>query len=374
MSQQVLADRELTKQKYKEDLPTLFRYAAREASKSSFEVVKEYWRLSRGNGRLSINDYFLYRLFEDERLSMADKERFISDRIHWPISHRCNDPGWAALTEDKWVSYTFMSACAIPTPTTLAVIDTSEREFGQLPKIAKPSELREFLSARTDFPLFAKDNTGIGSFGAFVIAGIEGDLIMREHAEPIACDAVFAEIVGKRSYLLQRFLENHPDIRPLAKYCATVRTVNLVGDGRVLTPFALIKIPGPASIADNYWREGNIIADLDLDIGEIRRAVTGKGIALKELLHHPETGEPLVGKTLPFWKQLRALNETCARLYAPVQFNSLDIALTADGPTVVEINTGGGFDLPQLASGKGFLTDEVRDFFASSGWKFKRRG
>jgi len=374
MSQQVLADRESTKQKYKEDLPTLFRYAAREASKPSFEIVKEYWRLSRGDGRLSISDYFLYRLFEDERLSMAEKERFISDRIHWPISHICNDPKWAALTEDKWVSYTFMGACAIPTPTTLAVIDTSEREFGQVPKITRPSELRQFLSVRTDFPLFAKDNTGIGSFGAFVIAGIEGDLIIREQAEPITFDAVFAEIVGRRSYLLQRFLRNQDDLQSLSKYCATVRTINLVGGGRVLTPFALIKIPGPASIADNYWREGNIIADLSLDTGEIRRAVTGKGIALKELRHHPATGEPLVGKTLPFWKELRALNEACARLYAPVRFSSLDIALTVDGPTVVEINTGGGFDLPQLASGRGFLSDEVRDFFASCGWKFRRRG
>jgi len=266
-----------------------------------------------------------------------------------------------------------MKACAIPTPTTLAVIDTSEREFGQVPKITKASELRQFLSAQSNFPLFAKDNSGFGSFGAFVIAGIEGDQVMREQANPIPCDAVYTQIVGKRSYLLQRFVRNHPDIQCLSKYCATVRTINMVGNGQVLTPLALIKIPGPTSIADNYWREGNIIANVNLDTGAICRAVTGKGIEMKEVSHHPGTGEPLIGKTLPFWKELRAVNDTCARLYAPVRYNSLDIALTVDGPTVVEINTGGGFDLPQLASGKGFLTREVRDFFVSCGWKFKRK-
>ena len=33
-----------------------------------------------------------------------------------------------------------------------------------------------------------------------------------------------------------------------------------------------------------------------------------------------------------------------------------------EGPVLIEVNTGGGFDLPQLASGRGFLTDEVGDF------------
>jgi hypothetical protein len=373
MDRQVLAERESEQQKYQGDLPAFFRYAAREANKPPLEIVTEFWRLSRGDGRLSISDYFLYRLFEDERLSMADKEKFISDKIHWPISNICNDGRLAGLTEDKWASYVFMSACGIPTPTTVAVIDASERTFCDTPKISKPSELQQFLSAQPDFPLFAKDNTGLGSFGAFVIAGIEGDLIMRDHAEPITCEAVFTDIVGKRSYLLQRFLRNHPDLQSLSKYCATVRTMNLVGSGRVRTPFALIKIPGPRSIADNYWRAENIIADVDPDSGQIRRAVTGKGIGMKELRDHPESGAPLVGKALPYWRELRALNESCARLYAPVRYSSLDIALTADGPTVVEINAGGGFDLPQLASGRGFLTDEVRDFFAGCGWKFKRR-
>ena len=30
----------------------------------------------------------------------------------------------------------------------------------------------------------------------------------------------------------------------------------------VFTPFTLIKIPSPTSIADNFWREGNILADV----------------------------------------------------------------------------------------------------------------
>ena len=46
----------------------------------------------------------------------------------------------------------------------------------------------------------------------------------------------------------------------------------------------------------------------------------------------------------------------------------MDIGITPAGPVLIEINTGGGFDLPQLASGEGFLTDEVRDFFRACGY------
>jgi hypothetical protein len=371
---EVLADQEAKRQKYRGDISEFFRYAARHAKKSPLEIVKEFWHLARGDGRLSLSDYFLYRLFDDRRFSMADKQTFISDELHWPISGRCNDPSWKGLTEDKWISYKFMGACGIPTPTTLAVIDTTKREFSHTPKITNPSELRQFLLTQADFPLFVKSNTGMGSFGAFVIAGVDNNLIIREHAEPISCAAVFSEVVGKYTYLIQTFIRNHRDIEPLSPYCATIRTINMVRSGTsVLTPRALIKIPGRSSIADNYWRDGNVIANIELETGIISRAVIGKGISMKELSEHPDTKEPLIGRTIPFWKELRALNEACALLYAPVRYNSLDIAVTNDGPAVIEINTGGGFDLPQLASGKGLLTDEVREFFASCGWKFKRK-
>jgi hypothetical protein len=36
---------------------------------------------------------------------------------------------------------------------------------------------------------------------------------------------------------------------------------------------------------------------------------------------------------------------------------------------LIEINTGGGFDLLQLGTGRGLLTDEVREFFRSCGVK-----
>jgi hypothetical protein len=64
----------------------------------------------------------------------------------------------------------------------------------------------------------------------------------------------------------------------------------------------------------------------------------------------------------PHWRELRKIKEACARLFAPVRYQSLDMATTQVGFLLVEVNTGGGIDLRQLASRSGFLSKDVRKF------------
>jgi hypothetical protein len=230
--------------------------------------------------------------------------------------------------------------------------------------------LKEFLVGLNSYPLFAKLNYGLGSYGAFVIEGVDGDRILLGQSEPMSFDQLFERVIGSRTFLVQEFIENHPAIRTFSKYVATIRAINLVKSNEVKTLYTLLKIPSATSVADNYWRPGNLLADVHPDTGIIRRVIRGKGLDLEELNNHPETGDQLVGLALPHWSELRNINDACARLFAPLRYLSLDIALTADGPLVVEINMGGGFDLPQLATGSGLLTDEVVSFFKTCGYSF----
>jgi hypothetical protein len=364
---------DLGRQKKDIDTKRLLAWVQTEHGKSIVSVIREYWRLKRGPGGIDIQDYFLYQLYDDARLTPEDKARFLSDRIHWPIARKCCDLGWLVLTEDKWCSYRLLSSIGVAVPETAAVIDRGLRNFGDTPKLSTPEALRDWLVQNDRFPLFGKPCIGIGSFGCFIIKGVEGERLLLDQAEPMTCEAFFERTIGKHTYVLQYCLENHPTIGTFTPYLATVRTMNLVGPDTISTPSAVIKIPAPTSIADNYWRPGNIMGDIDVESGIIRRAVRGKGIEMQVLERHPDTDAPLVGLQLPHWQELREINDTCARHFAPVRFQSLDIALTPEGPVVVEINSGGAFLLPQLASGQGFLTDEVRAFFESCGWSFSAK-
>lgn len=344
---------------------------AKKCNKTGFRLAREIWQLYLGPGGVGPNDYFMYQLYDDGKYSPQEKRRFISDRLVNKVTARCGDVRWDLLTDDKSICYSLLQQAGFPVPQTLAVVDNTIRSFGALRKIDSPAMLREFLTGLNAFPVFAKSNAGLGSFGAFMVSGVDGDHVLLEQSGPMTFDELFERRIGKRTFLLQAFIQNDPVIAAFSKYLATVRVVNMVRPERVWTPFALLKIPSEQSVADNYWRSGNLLADVDVDTGVIRRVVRGKGVALEELTEHPGTGQKLIGLGLPHWRELRELNEACARMFAPLRYHSLDVALTPEGPLIVEVNIGGSFVLPQIGSGKGLLNDEVLDFFRSCGCKFK---
>src|SRR3546814_14827640 len=108
-------------------------------------MVAEYWKLHRKPGRLTRPEYFDYNLYDDSLYDAAAKERFITERLHWPITNLCSDITWRAATEDKWLSYKLLQHLAAATPHTLALTDRPGRAFGPDRPIATAPPLRHFL-------------------------------------------------------------------------------------------------------------------------------------------------------------------------------------------------------------------------------------
>jgi len=341
--------------------------AAKGSGRGAVAVGLEFWRLATGRGKLSLTEYFEYGAFAPD-LSDENRKRFISDSRHWPITNVCCDMAWLAVTEDKWLSARYLESEGIRTPNTLAVIDHSPRSFGKDRKLDSPDELLAFLKQQ-NFPLYGKPIRGIGSFGAFVITGLDGDMVQFRSMEAMSVSDLFVHYIADMPYLLQDFIQNHAFIAQFTDTVATLRMVNLVTKQGVKTPFVALKLPSRDNIADNFWRPGNMICDVDPLTGTIKRVRTGRGTTLELHETYPGTDLPLLGETLPYWSEILEMNRETTALHAPLRYQSQDIAITNEGPMVVEVNTGGGFDLPQLASGRGFLTDEVLEFIAECGFK-----
>src|SRR3546814_5678324 len=188
-------------------------------------MVAEFWKLHRRPGRLTLSEYFDYNLYDDSLHDAAAKWRFISERLHWPITNLCSDITWRAATEDKWLSYKLLQHLGVATPQTLAVIDRSGRSFGPDRRLASAQELRDFLAGAA-FPIFAKPNGSLGSFGAFVIEGYESGMLRLDGGRRATVEEVLDRMIGGACYLLQAVLHNHAEIRSYASAVATVRTMN----------------------------------------------------------------------------------------------------------------------------------------------------
>jgi hypothetical protein len=86
---------------------------------------------------------------------------------------------------------------------------------------------------------------------------------------------------------------------------------------------------------------------------------------------HPDSGRLLRGLVLPDWYKTIQLCLESAAIFSGLGYQSFDIALTPSGPVVVEVNTGSAFNLSQLVTGRGFLTDRFADFLRRNRYRLK---
>lgn len=344
------------------------RHAQEKSGRHPLDLTREFIRLNRGAGKLTWPEYVQYGVYDKTRYSPQDQAKFITNTLHWPITRCCCDMTWQGTTEDKWLCSHILARSTIRVPETLAVIDRSERAYPNTHKISTAGQLRDFMISREVLPLFGKENRGICSFGAFPAVDADDKAMFIKGKGWLGYDACMDQFVGTTPYLLQRLESNHGFFDRYTDNLATVRLCILVGDHGIEIPFAILKLPTRANVADSFWRPGNLACMLDVQSGRILTARSKHSFGTTDHEVHPESGEPLLGEIVPMWERVLELARSCAPIFQTVRYQSMDIAITQDAPVLIEVNTGGGFDLPQLASGIGFLTEEVRDFFRSCGY------
>lgn len=337
--------------------------------------IREILKLGRNPSKLSPQDYFYFQLYDDAKYTSDEKSRFLGESIHWSIIRKCCDPDWWVLADDKHVAYTLLSAYGAPTPETQCIYHQGSRSFGNTPTCHSPEELHNFFVSEAGFPLFVKPNGGVGSFGVFFVEGYEPETreVLLAGDERASITQFAGQISGNEGYLLQSNLKSHSDVAAIcSNRVSTVRVIIILQDGQPEIIQSIWKIPAGDSIADNFWRKGNMLGAIDPGTGKVSRVIRGYGTELEEIKTHPQTEQQIEGITLPHWQEVTSLCLKYSQVFDKIRYQSWDVALCPEGPVVVEVNTGSAFNLSQLATGKGFMTDRFREFLDSCGY-FSRK-
>ena len=155
--------------------------------------------------------------------------------------------------------------------------------------------------------------------------------------------------------MVQQKIHNHPRITALTgiNTLQTVRVITVAT--RRSEPGEIIlanwRIAGSESVVDNfdYGRGGNLIADIDIANGEIRQVVGSRlnRQGIEKIDKHPLTGISIKGFTLPHWEEVRRAVTNGTVHFAPLRLIGWDVALTPDGPMLIEANAW--FDAGQNA-------------------------
>ena len=318
-------------------------------------------------------DYYWYALY-DPSWTDEERSRMIGDRWHTAVVRSTCQRDWWSVARDKVLNYLLLSAHGFEVPVVTAIYHP-HRPYPNATQLKTREAVLKWLREDCPYPQFTKPASGVRSQGQALLTGYdaEKDVILRQGEEPIAAEA-FADLVCRMEgqllddgFLFQDLLPPDSRLDPVVGSRLTgVRLVVILEEAGPRIIHALWKIPAGSNIADNYWRSGNLLADLDLETGEVKRVVTGTGTRLKDVKKHPDTKHPLLGFTIPDWDRVLDIGLRGSVVFPKLRYQGWDIGLCEGGPRVIEANLGSAFSLPQIVQRKGFMTPEFERFLAWS--------
>ena len=144
--------------------------------------------------------------------------------------------------------------------------------------------------------------------------------------------------------IIESRIVQHPELDMLSPYgLADVRLIMC----RNTPVMAMIRLTTKASRGTANLHQGAIGVGVELETGTTRHA-TYKRLATDS---HPDSGENLLGWTIPYWSDILALGVQVAS-EVPLKYIGVDIAVSDTGPTLLEINVRPGIEI-QNANGHG---------------------
>ncbi len=219
-----------------------------------------------------------------------------------------------------------------------------ERDFATFDELRTDREIGDrFLRDRARIVL--KKSTGQIGAGVqiYETTDLDAEVLLKEMAE-------------KGFDLVEEYVKQHHDLNRLSPSgLNTIRVISQFHEGQVKVLAARLRITVNSTI-DNL-AAGNLAAPIDISSG----IVTGPGvysdITKQDEIDHPVTKEKIVGFQIPFWHDVLRIVREAALLYPQNRSIGWDVAITKDGPELIEGNHNWCKLLWQLPVGKGLKAD-----------------
>jgi len=279
--------------------------------------------------------------------SWSDKERngMISKECFLRLQEKVNPVAYRYLTEDKIAFHHHCTKNNLSIPELVAVFEPNGQSYwGNGQKIETESDLLNGLS-HYPFDIIMKPVHGYHGKGVLALNFIDGvHRLISDLNLPLRNVFKQALIENPDQYLFQKRLYSHQAIAEFTDntvlQCLRLITY-LDKSGQPKLIIRKIKFPKQGNLIDNFsWgiNEG-LLCSID-EYGKIRSFIKSDHTK-KYLVRHDDIGE-INGKktefTIPCWEQCVTLVLNAQKAFAPLQTIGWDVAVTDDGPFLIEGN------------------------------------
>lgn len=332
-----------------ERIHTMLRQRSKNPVELFFYVVKLQYRRK-----------FLFTEIHDYELDLKGKN-YEESFLNWEEQKRyldlLNPRKYYSLARNKYLTHIFLDSVGIQNKAKMIcyynpemgihtdTIGTNEAEISSL---LKGSGIKEFVIKTTESShgdnvwviknvTYDEDNTVLEKFDG---SRITLKSVLKE--EPLLFETLIVQTDQMSSL-------NSSSVN-------TVRFMTtLYPGGEAKTIAAFIKIGRAGSCVDNAGSGGNVDGGVDVETGKIFNTLEFNGWRKKRhITRHPDSNVWLEGMMIENWSEIRQKVEEYQKALPFVKAAGWDIALTPDGPYIVEVND---------------MWDRTGQLFIGHGWK-----
>ncbi len=276
------------------------------------------------------NFYNIYGLDvkKHESKNYLDYLTFMKDRKHTNIHDIENTQ--IVLLRDKYLFYKYLSSDNILLPTVFGFIDGNRiyNEYFQI-------QNSEFLKTKEDYFIKIID----GECASFV-----------KHIRNYN-DFKSLQLSKNSKYILQEKVMQHKALSKLnPNSINTLRIVTINKDGKIYVLTSLLRV-GTAKTGDvDNWAKGGLAVGIT-NKGKLKKYGFFKPQYGTKVIKHPDTNEKFENYQIPFFEEAKELVMEAHKYFYNIRSIGWDIAITPDGPAIIEGNDNWEISLQQVTDG-----------------------
>lgn len=251
------------------------------------------------------------------------------------------------LLQDKYLFWSYLSRHGIP------VVPVLAHSLG--------GELYDFTYGRLlkSERFFAKPVGELCGAGTLLVTVRDGKPF--DGSNPVD----LKELTAKTDYLFQPVIENHADLKAFNP--SSLNTLRIVscrtrnGELELWDP-GMLRM-GRANVAVDNFAKGGIGVGID-EHGKLERFgyTHDKNWCYAKMEEHPDSHLQFLGKDIPFYKEAVDLVLKAHRLFPSFQTVGWDVAVTPNGPLLLEGNHNWDMEMLQIVHHKG-ATARLREIY-----------
>lgn len=208
--------------------------------------------------------------------------------------------------------------------------------------------LEKFLKKHKNFVI--KPINGLGGSGVKKMSTSEIDDINK-----------FYDSLKEKSMFLEELIvqdETWGKISP--KSINTIRVMTSNVDGEIEIFCMIARIGNCINLQDNF-HQGGVGVFIDTENEVLKGNAINKD--MQEFKTHPLTNIKFDGYRIPYFKEIVKQAKDAASKFDKTIVIGWDIAITKNGPLIIEGNNGPGFDLPQVVLNKGtkYMLENIKN-------------